>query len=89
MSHIEIDIEEIVITGVPVSDVDAFGDALRARLAALAAGARPGAWRAAELAVLDAPPTGALAGGAAGDAALGARVADSVWRGLATSGGQP
>ncbi|HZN19356.1 MAG TPA: hypothetical protein VFB84_14445 [Micromonosporaceae bacterium] len=89
MSHIEIDIDEIVITGVPVSDVDVFGGALRARLAELAAGGRPGTWRPAELAVLSVPQAGAAAGGASGDAALGARVADSVWQGLATSGGQP
>lgn len=84
MSRFEIDIDEIVVSGVPVTDVDAFGDALRARLAELAAGGLPGAWRGAETVELSVPhATAAPVPAGSGDAAFGAGVAESVWRGLA------
>lgn len=89
VNHFEIDIDEIVVSGVPVSDVDAFGAALRARLAGLAAsdaaGGALGSWPGGERPAL--PVLRLPAMPSAGDDEIGASVADALWRGLTSGAG--
>ena len=84
VNRLELDIDEIVVSGVPVSDVDVFRGALHARFAALAAEGGARTWHGGEVPVLTVPQVPA----AGGDAAFGSAVADAVWHG-ASAGGAP
>jgi len=85
VNRFEIDIDEIVVSGVPVSDVDAFGAALRARLSGLAAGGVPGGWRGVDVPAL--PVLRLPEGPTGGDVAFGASVAETIWRGVTSGAG--
>jgi len=78
VNRFEFDIDEIVVSGAPVSDVDAFRGALHARLAALAGEGGDRTWRGGEVPALTVPHVTA----AGGDTAFGSAVADSLWHGL-------
>jgi hypothetical protein len=81
VNRFEIDIDEIVVSGVPLSDVDAFGAALRTRLAVLAAEGTAGPWHGTALPELHLPAVPVR-----GERSFGAAVADALWRGLTTTG---